>query len=320
MNDSYFSPPFSGVPTFAKFPFSDLDSFKEIEKKIGIIGVPYDMGSTNIPGSRLAPRAVRSASTRFSYTVSANMGGVRSDRSFYDIELGRSTSTLPCFDLGDVPVLAGDPKASFASITSIAKKLGEKNILPIWIGGDHAITSPILEGTCTDSKVTIIHLDAHMDFWDPADNSDFDHSCCMWRASKMSHIGRIIQFGIRGLNHSEVLVQNARNNKVEMFTGLQLAENRFEILKNLKITGDVYLSIDIDFFDPSIAPATGTPEVGGGSYHDFKSILNKLDAKNINLIGADLVEVNPLLDGNGTTANLAARVIMDLVGFTGLRS
>jgi agmatinase len=234
-----------------------------------------------------------------------------------DISFGNSPA---CLDLGDVEVSAGNPKASFDALRSAINILNEKTIFPLCLGGDHAITAPILEALSNKSDITVVHLDAHMDYWDADANSIFDHSCCMWLAARMSHVKRIIQLGIRGLNHSRSMVQSARANKIEVYSAREIHDNRARLFGNLNISGNVYLTVDVDFFDPSIAPGTGTREPGGCTYNDFSALLDVLRKSGTTIIGADVVEVNPLIDNIGITSVLASRLVMDIIALVSSES
>ncbi len=312
------SPPFAGLPTFAKFPQWNIADKSDINSSYGILGIPYDLGTTDYPGTRMAPRQIRSASTQFAYTSSSDHFGTSdSKRGFFNIEENEWILTKKSvYDLGDIEIVAGEPKASFEQIEKTISFFTKMDITPISIGGDHAITYPVLKSLCKKfNDITVIHLDAHMDYWDPGRNSIYDHSCSIWNISRMSEISHIYQFGIRGLNHKPEMLKDAKLNKVTTFKTSDILDNLAHVINMLKTTKNLYITIDIDFFDPSIAPGTGTREMGGLNYRQGYSLLSNI-AKNkqSNLIGFDLVEVNPLLDHAETTSLLASRLILDCMG------
>lgn len=314
-NRKIHSPPFAGIPTFAKFPTFNPEKKKSNDKVYGIVGIPYDMGTTDYPGARLAPRKIREASTQFAYTSSEGFYGLsNSKRGFYNIEEKKWTfKEKECFDIGDIEVVAGEPAKTFDLIKDSASYLLSKNIIPLFLGGDHAISYPILQAFKNVSNITILHFDAHMDYWNPSHNSNYDHSCSMWNISRLKNISHIYQFGIRGLNHKPEMLADAFKNKVLTYTAKEIFENIENVKKSLLMTKNVYISFDIDFFDPSIAPGTGAREIGGPNYQQAIQLIRDV-VKFTNLVGMDLVEVNPLLDTSGITSLLAARLLLEIVG------
>ena len=313
-NNQYFSPPYAGIPTFAKMPFLDINKMKEDKQYIGFFGIPYDMGTTDIPGARLGPRYIRLASTRFAYTKSNDLSGMTDqNRIFYDIELNKQIFQDKKYaDFGDVEIITGNPKQSFLNITETIQNALQHKIIPICFGGDHAITSPILTAYHSMSDIVIFHLDAHMDYWNAQRNSEFDHSCSIFLASKMPQISNIFQFGIRGLNHPMSMRKDASQQKITTYTALELIEQYQNIINSIPTDKKVYISLDVDFFDPSTAPRTSTPEEGGFDYRFAKKLLQDITKKNT-IIGADIVEVNPIIDESQRTSSLAARLSLDIV-------
>lgn len=309
--------PFAGIPTFAKFPLAELCQLRQLGARCGVVGAPYDMGSTDYPGSRLAPRAIRAASAYFGYTTSDSLSGISdSRRSYYDIERGKQFLTEGgCFDLGDIEITAGNPEQAFSQITNTIGKILNDGVIPIVIGGDHAISSPILAAYPENVPISVLHFDAHLDLWDPNNNSRFDHSCCMWLAARMPHIKQIAQFGIRGINHSKKMATTDLPSKVRFVTAAQMTNLNHALASVQPLIGDVYISVDMDVFDASIAPGAGTPEPGGICYRDFRNVLDNLITKEVRIVGADVVEVNPLTDPSGRCAALASRVVMDLISY-----
>jgi len=317
MNSKIHSPPFSGLATFAKFPILSSDNFKNSKNSFGIIGIPYDMGVTNIPGTRLGPREIRLASTQYAYTSSQNyLGMADSKRGFFDINQNKwLLKNNPCFDLGDVEVIAGDPESTFKLITESIEKILDSKICPIILGGDHAITYPILKSYKNYEDITILHFDAHMDYWNPENNSIYDHSCSMWNVSRLPNIAHIYQFGIRGLNHRSSMLTDAKKHNITTITSKELDIDLINTINKVKLTNNIYISFDIDFFDPSIAPGTGNREQGGFNYVQTNNLLKALlNNKKSTLIGLDLVEINPLNDVGHLTSSLGARLVLDLIG------
>jgi len=311
------SPPFAGLVTFAKFPIITADTFSKGENGFGIIGIPYDMGVTNIPGARFGPREIRAASTQYAHTSSEDfLGQSDSRRGFFDINQDKwILKNIPCFDMGDIEVVVGDPKSTFELITSSVKKILDFKITPVILGGDHAITYPIIQAFNNLKDITILHFDAHMDYWDPSKNSIYDHSCAMWNISHLPNIKHIYQLGIRGLNHYPALIEDAKKHNITSYTSQDIRINLKNILEKFELSGNLYISFDIDFFDPSVAPGTGNREQAGFNYLEASELIHTiLKSRKINLIGLDLVEINPLIDVSNVTSSLGARLILDILG------
>jgi len=131
----------------------------------------------------------------------------------------------------------------------------------------------------------------------------------------MNHVKNIYQIGMRGLNHKPEMLEDAKKNKITTITAKHVQESYQSILENVKLTKNVYVSIDIDVFDPSIAPGTGTRVPGGLSYPFIKTLLfDLLNKKSVNLVGFDITEVNPLVDLANITSLLASRLVLDIIG------
>ena len=180
----------------------------------------------------------------------------------------------------------------------------------IFLGGDHAVTYYILNNKyLRRGKITVLHFDAHGDFLDEFDTCP--HGSVMRKVSQLNHIDKIVHIGLRGnLNTGPGLEQSVREGNT-IITAEEIDISR--IMKAIN-TRKVYISIDTDFFEPSIAPATNNLEPGGIFYQEFLLHISTI-MKNFNVIGIDFVEFNPVLDINGITANLLANVVCDCISF-----
>ena len=287
MSDPYFKPVsgfdlprFAGVPTFMRLPHVAVDAPKIKDVDIGIIGVPWDSGTTNRPGPRHGPRQLRDASTMI--------------RAQHPVSGIRPYEKLNCADLGDVSINPADIEDSMERITSFYKKLTEKGIKPLTAGGDHLTSLPVLRALAEKAPLGMIHFDSHTDlFHSYFDGTMFTHGTPFRRAVEESLLDpkRVIQIGIRGTQYdSEDLdFANSAGIKVikidEFFDrGIQdvMAEAR-------EIVGEkeTYVSYDIDFIDPAFAPGTGTPEVGGPNSYEALKVVRELTG--VKIVGADMV-------------------------------
>ena len=311
MSDPFFKPVsgfdlprFAGVPTFMRLPHVALDAPKIKDVDIGIIGVPWDSGTTNRPGPRHGPRQLRDASTMI--------------RAQHPVSGIRPYEKLNCADLGDVSINPADIEDSMARITSFYKKLIEIGIKPLTAGGDHLTSLPVLRALAEKAPLGMIHFDSHTDlFHSYFDGTMFTHGTPFRRAVEENLLDpkRVIQIGIRGTQYDSEDLDFAnsvgiRVIKIDEFfdRGIQdvMAEAREIVGKN-----ETYVSYDIDFIDPAFAPGTGTPEVGGPNSYDALKVVRELAG--VNIVGADMVEVSPPFDPSSNTAFLGVSVMFELL-------
>ena len=311
MSDPFFKPVsgfdlprFAGVPTFMRLPHVTLDSPKIRDVDIGIIGVPWDSGTTNRPGPRHGPRQLRDASTMI--------------RAQHPVSGIRPYEKLNCADLGDVSINPAEIEDSMNRITTFYKKVVEKGIKPLTAGGDHLTSLPVLRAISNNGPLGMIHFDSHTDlFHSYFDGTMFTHGTPFRRAVEENLLDpkRVIQIGIRGTQYDREDLDFAdsvgiRVVKIEEFfdRGIQdvMAEAR-------DIVGDkgTYISYDIDFIDPAFAPGTGTPEVGGPNSYEALKVVRELAG--VKIVGADMVEVSPPFDPSSNTAFLGVSVMFELL-------
>ena len=311
MSDPFFKPVsgfdlprFAGVPTFMRLPHVALDAPKIKDVDIGIIGVPWDSGTTNRPGPRHGPRQLRDASTMI--------------RAQHPVSGIRPYEKLNCADLGDVSINPADIEDSMARITSFYKKLIEKGIKPLTAGGDHLTSLPVLRALAEKAPLGMIHFDSHTDlFHSYFDGTMFTHGTPFRRAVEENLLDpkRVIQIGIRGTQYDSEDLDFANSVgikvvKIDEFfdRGIQdvMAEAREIVGEN-----ETYISYDIDFIDPAFAPGTGTPEVGGPNSYEALKVVRELAG--VKIVGADMVEVSPPFDPSSNTAFLGVSVMFELL-------
>lgn len=299
--------PFVGHCTFAKSPIcTDWDS---LDADVAVLGVPNDMGGQYRSGSRFGPRAIREASTLFSF----GHGGA------YDHEDDKTyltTDQVRMADVGDADIIHTDMEQSHANTEAAVRKILEKGAMPLVLGGDHSISAPCIQAFSGQEPFHVVHFDAHIDFVDQRHGVRYGHGNPMRRASEMDHVTGFTQLGIRNVSSSNRKDYGyARECGSDIISVRQArALGTEKILERIPPGVNYYVTIDIDGFDPSIAPGTGTPSHGGFIYYEVLEILQGLSSQG-NIVGMDLVEVSPPYDPAGTTSILAAQVLMNAVGF-----
>jgi guanidinopropionase len=311
MSDPFFKPVsgfdlprFAGVPTFMRLPYVSLDAAKIKDVDIGIIGVPWDSGTTNRPGPRHGPRQLRDASTmiRAQHPVS----GIRPYEKFN------------CADLGDVSINPADIEDSMNRITSFYKTVIEKKIKPLTAGGDHLTSLPVLRAIADKAPLGMIHFDSHTDlFHSYFDGTMFTHGTPFRRAVEENLLDpkRVIQIGIRGTQYDREDLDFAESVGIRVVKIEEFFDRGIEdvMAEAREIVGEkeTYISYDIDFIDPAFAPGTGTPEVGGPNSYEALKVVRELAG--VNIVGADMVEVSPPFDPSSNTAFLGVSVMFELL-------
>ncbi|MBV9597149.1 MAG: arginase family protein [Chloroflexi bacterium] len=301
--------PFTGIVTFVRAPVcTDL---RQLDADIAILGIPTDEGTPWLPGSRMAPRAIREMSVRFaSFGADGYAWYDRDeDRRFLDYESGHRRIV----DCGDVDIIFTNVEQTFRNATSAVHAILETGAMPVLLGGDHAIAYPVVRAYA--EPLDVIHFDAHMDYLPFLHGVAFSNSHAIRLISELPHVGRIIQVGIRSLrNHqSDISDSLARGNDVVTVKQLR-ARGMQAVLGQLDEGRKVYVSIDIDVLDMPLVPGCQSAEVGGLSYDELKDALAHI-ATHHEVVGFDLVEVNPLLDvASGNTSLLAAQLILEFLG------
>ena len=290
--------PFVGVATFAGYPLWQTAR----QKDAVVLGVPYDEGTSYRPGTRFGPRAMRNASMFYTYEG-------KNDR-FYDSDkqswiLGGKKIA----DAGDVKIEPLSLPQNFENITNAVNVIRDAGAIPAVLGGDHSITPAILR-CFQDQKVNYVHLDTHIDC-DGIFLSKDTHGSPVRHVIEENLAKSVTLMGIRGLSNSGHDMAWLQQRHPRVVTAREL---RTKPLKEESFPpGNYYISLDIDFFDPGIAPATGTPEPGGLFFHEFTDIVQAI-ARRGTIVGFDVVEVNPLLEGHaGITAHLGARCVLELL-------
>ncbi|WP_137700289.1 agmatinase [Marimonas lutisalis] len=298
--------PFVGISTFGKRPY--IEDWSQINADIAILGAPFDFGTQWRSGARFGPRAVREASTLFSF---GHAGA-------YDHEDDATylPGSVRMVDMGDADIVHTDTMASHANIEAGVRAALAAGALPVIIGGDHSVNIPCINAFDDQGDIHILQIDAHLDFVDERHGVRFGHGNPMRRAAEKQYVTGLTQVGIRNVSSTaKEGYDDARTMGSDILSVRQArALGPRGVAKRIPRGARVYITIDIDGFCPSIAPGTGTPSHGGFLYYDVLEILQEV-AKHHDVVGIDLVEVAPDYDPTGSTAILAAQVLLNLLGF-----
>lgn len=295
----------TGAATFFKAPLAER--FEDLTGAIAVLGVPHDLGVGYRPGARFGPRAVRDASTRL---------GPLGEDGYFDVEHGRRVLTgRRLVDAGDVDVLRSQPGATLDEVERTVRQLLGAGAFPVVVGGDHSATGPAVRAVASRGELGILQIDAHLDYTDEVGGSRDTSSSPLRRAAEAAGVGRILQVGIRGARTSEVAYRASRADGNLVFTREQLrTASRWDALLDAIAAMELcYVTIDMDAFDPAIAPGVSSPEPDGLSYRDVRALLSAAAART-RVVGFDVMETNPMVDISGFTAYLAALVALEFLG------
>jgi len=262
------------------------------ESNAVIFGAGFDGTTSFKPGARFAPSAMREDSW---YIES------------YSPYLDKDLEDLNIFDFGDLELPYGDKKVALRIIQNHVQKIIDANKIPIMIGGEHLVSlAPIKALSKKYDDLHIVHFDAHTDLRNKYMNEALSHATVLRRIYDQVGDNRLNQFCIRsGLK--EEFEWAKKHSHLEKFTYNTLDE-RVEFLKNKP----VYITIDLDVFDPSVFPGTGTPEPGGIDFHDMLKIIESL-SKLENVVGMDIVELSPKYDISGSSTAVACKTLRELI-------
>ena len=297
-------PRFAGVPTFMRLPHVPLDDPRIAQVQIGLIGTPWDGGTTNRPGPRHGPRQLRDMSTM-----------IRAQNGATGI---RPFEAANCADLGDVGPNPADLMDSMTRITAFYDRVVAARIKPLTAGGDHLCSLPILRALGRAAPLAMIHFDSHTDLFHSYFNGTmFTHGTPFRRAIEEGLLDpkKVIQIGIRGSAYDFEDRDFARSVGVTIIPIEEFhARGVADVMAQAReLVGDAatYVSYDIDFVDPAFAPGTGTPEVGGPN--SYQAIQCARELAGVNIVGADLVEVSPPFDPSGGTAFLGVSLMFEML-------
>lgn len=298
--------PFVGISTFGKRPV--CTNWDHIDADCAVLGAPFDSGTQFRAGARFGPRSIREASTLFSF---GHAGA-------YDHEddVTYLPGSVSIVDMGDADIVHTDTKASHANIELGMRKILAAGALPVVLGGDHSVNIPCINAFDDQKPFHLVQIDAHLDFVDVRHGVRNGHGNPMRRASEKEYVRGLSQFGIRNVSSTaKEGYDDARKWGSDIRSVRQFRQaGPVAMAQRVPSASRVYVTIDIDGFDPSIAAGTGTPSHGGFLYYEIMEFLQALARRN-EIVGIDLVEVAPDYDRTGSTSILAAQILLNFLGY-----
>jgi len=293
-------PRYAGLPTFARLP--QIDDVSDID--IALLGIPFDTGVSYRPGARFGPSHVRQSSRL-----------MRPYNPAVDVS---PFAKFQIADAGDLGVNPFDLEEAIRDIEYGSRALHERAKRVVSIGGDHTSALPLLRTMAAKhGPISVIHFDAHLDTWDTYFGAAYTHGTPFRRASEEGLIDKdgSMHVGVRGPLYSKKDLSDDADLGFDIFSATEFDYLGFagaiERIAARVENRPVYVSIDIDVLDPAHAPGTGTPEAGGITSRELLGIIRSF--KNLNLVGADVVEVAPAYDHAEITGIAAAHVIYELL-------
>ena len=261
-----------GVSTFAKREL--VTDWSQINADVAVLGAPFDFGTQWLAGARFGPRGIRDASTLFSFGHSGAYD--------HEDDVTYLSEDVKIVDIGDADIIHTDTIESHKNIEKGVRSILKAGALPVVLGGDHSVNIPCVNAFSASGPIHILQIDAHLDFVDERHGVKYGHGNPMRRAAEKSYVTGLTQVGIR--NVSSTSKEGYEDAKAMNSDILSVRQTRKIGPKNLvgRIPKDsnVYVTIDIDAFCPSIAPGTGTPSHGGFLYYDVLEILQHLSKQN----------------------------------------
>jgi agmatinase len=298
--------PHTGIATFCKAPY--VFEPTEVDADVAILGVPFDNTASMRPGCRQAPRALRDASARFGW-----LGNPAGASGYFDIGQNRTfLSGVRLVDVGDVDV-GLDAAVTRERITSHARTILERGPLLASIGGDHSVTFPLVSAFEKFAPLTIVLLDAHLDYRDSSMGLRFTNNSPFRRIHELPFVQRIVTIGVRGIKSTDREYKETLSHGNLVFPMDRVHDDGAgKIVEEIGDVGNYYVSLDIDGMDPSITPGTESPEADGLSFRQAKQLLRGIAAHG-KLVGVDIVEINPYLDHAELTQHIGVQLLLETI-------
>jgi agmatinase len=295
-----------GPASFLKAPIVPLDG--DWSADVGFLGLPFDQATGFRPGARWGPKAIRDMSVRFSAISAPGSAG------YWDMRSGRTRATCTIADCGDLDIVPLLWKTDFDMISSGVRTILERGAFPLIAGGDHAVTFPCVRSYEGRGPLTVVHVDAHLDYRDEAMGVRYGHGNVLRRVRELEFVDQVVSLGIRSLRTRREDIEAHKEHGNVLVPAWDIhAQGVDSLSEALPRDRRVYITFDIDALDPAVAPGTGTPEVGGLSYEQARRILELVFERN-EVVGLDLVEVNPSYDPTQITALLSAQLLVEAIG------
>ena len=280
----------------------------ELDADIAFVGMPFDQGTFGRPGARYGPDGVRDART-YSYT-----GWQEEEvaRGYFNSDLGQELLRgVTMADCGNITVVPSDVLKNFQKLTNTVEKIVERGSFPVVVGGDHAITFPVVRGLSKFEPLDIVHFDAHMDYSHETQGVLYTHGSPIRRCRELSFVRNISSIGIRK-EQKKVYDEAIADGNLIVTTDRFHSLGREAAMDLIARSENLYITLDIDVMDPTHAPGTGTPATGGLVYEEMREALVQL-AKNHRIVAFDVVEVAPPYDLADITTLAASKLIIDLL-------
>lgn len=295
---------FGGIVTFLRADY--CENISELNAEVAVFGVPFDEGSPWQPGTRFAPRSIREHAMRFAPT------------GYFDIErqqhfLTDVVTQGRLVDVGDVDVLPTNVMGTHDNISAMTRLIRQRKAIPVAIGGDHSVSWPLIRGI--EEPLHVVQFDAHLDFAPVTNGVHYSNGQPFRHIMALEQVQSLTQVGIRSLRvrPSEFSDASAQGSNIitrQQFQQQDLAAS----FAHLPTQEKCYISIDIDALDMSLVPGCASAEPNGLMYNELRDALIHLINK-MEVVGIDLVEVNPQLDvATGATSYLAAHLLVEVLG------
>ncbi len=301
-------PPRFASNTFLGFPLcTELDS---LEADVAILGIPY--------GDPYSMDEVTNDQTNAPSTVRLESARLSKGLDHWDFDLGGplfSGRDVRVVDCGDVPGDPADIKGHYRFAETAVKTILDRRALPVVIGGDHGVPIPIFRAFDGRGPITLVQIDAHIDWRNEVNGVREGYSSPIRRASELSHIDRIFQIGMRGQGSARAKeVEDALAYGAEIITAYEVHEKGMgSVLNRIPTNERYYLTIDADGLDPTVMPAVAAPAAGGLLFHQVRMLIHGLVQKG-RLMGMDIVEITPKRDLNGISSLTAGQLILNFIG------
>jgi len=312
---SRYGPQFGPDITFLGVPSCDLDDpASYVDAEVVIVGAPFDGGTSYRAGTRFGPQAIR-MTDYLPHDGSRPSLALRTD----------GLLDLHVVDAGDVEMYSGDIESALPKLEAAVEKLTRAGVIPVVLGGDHSIALPELRALGkAHGPLAVLHFDSHTDTWDTYFAGQRHSAGTAFRRGVEEgwiDARASMQIGMRGSLFSDGDIQQSLDLGYEVVTTDQMLDGGLEALARRvleKLRGrKVFLSFDLDVVDPAFAPGVQTPEAGGPSAREILRLLRSL--RGLDLVGADVVEMNPSYDAGQISALLAATVAAEILALIAAR-
>lgn len=303
------NPRFSGIRTFMRLPYI-ADPSEWGGADVAVVGIPFDTATSYRPGARFGPAGIRDISTL-----------LRPSNQYHRLN---AFDKLKVIDIGDIAAIPADIHRTYDMVKAVYQDLAAHEVVPIGLGGDHSVSLGEIRGLVSHyGPVALIHFDAHCDTWDNYWGIRYTHGTIFRRACEEGLIvpEHSIQVGMRGSEYSPEDLDASRDLGFEVLPTVDIVKMEADEVASAVChrvgSRPVFFTFDIDFFDPSQAPGTGTPEVGGPNSLFGLEIVRRLGG--LNFVGFDVVEVIPAYDTAQITQLLGATLVFEFIALTALR-